>query len=801
MVPDHPGAAIPASDPAIKAGEGSDVLRAESVRKRYGAAVALDGVSLAVRRGECVALVGESGSGKSTLLRTFNRMVEPDEGRVFVDGGDVRAADPIALRRGIGYVQQDGGLLPHWNVLRNAAMVPWLRGQGDAEALARAALALVGLPAEQFGSRQPRELSGGQRQRVAIARALAARPAIVLLDEPFGALDAITRSDAQDMLETVRRDTGVTTLLVTHDLHEAFRLADRVAVMRAGRVEQVAPPDEVRARPATKYVGELLARVGHGARLSLLLAALGLAGAPTTSRAQSAPPAASTRPVVVASKPFGESYLLAEMFAQLLEARGFAVDRRPGLGATQVAFGALRTGAVDVYPEYTGTGLVAILGEAPAHDPHEVLRRVSRSFRERYGARWLAPLGFENTYAIAVRRETARTLGLRTLSDLSREAPKLIAGLTPDFIGRPDGLEGLRRAYGGMAFRETRSLLQAVKYAALDARAVDVIDGYSTDGAIARYDFVVLEDDRGFFPSYQAAPLVGERLWRESPAAIAALSELAGLLDEEQMRRLNRRLEVDNEPVAAVAADALRGLGLVSGAAAGLAGAAGAAGGTSDTAVAGGRRPAPGFARYLWMRRGEVLRLTARHLWLVLISLVAAIVVAVPLGLALERLTTRGAEGAIKGIGLLQTLPSIALLAFMIPLIGIGIWPALVALFLYALYPIVRNTYSGVRDASPDAVAAARALGMTDRQILRYVRLPLAAPVIMAGVRTAGVIGVGTATLAAFIGAGGLGDPIVAGLALADSRMILSGAIPAAVLALVVDGALAQVERRVRPAG
>ncbi|HEV2146817.1 MAG TPA: ABC transporter permease, partial [Longimicrobiaceae bacterium] len=203
----------------------------------------------------------------------------------------------------------------------------------------------------------------------------------------------------------------------------------------------------------------------------------------------------------------------------------------------------------------------------------------------------------------------------------------------------------------------------------------------------------------------------------------------------------------------------------------------------------------------LWERRDPLGALTLRHLLLVGVSLAAAVLVAVPLGLALERARGGAAEAAIRGVGLLQTIPSIALLAFMIPLLGIGVVPALVALFLYSLYPIVRNTYTGVRDAGPDAVEAARALGMTPGQVLRHVRLPLAAPLILAGVRTAAVMNVGTATLAAFIGAGGLGDPIAAGLALSDARMILSGAVPAAVLALAVDGALGAAERWIRPRG
>jgi osmoprotectant transport system ATP-binding protein len=209
-----------------------------------------------------VALVGESGAGKTTLLRCFNALVRPDAGRVRVRGADVAAADPVALRRRTGYVPQDGGLLPHWTVLRNAALVPALAGRDDAEALARDALALAGLEPGAFAARYPHELSGGQRQRVALARALAGAPDVVLLDEPFGALDAITRADVQAAFADARRARGVTAVLVTHDLREAARLADRVAVMRAGRVEQDAAPAALLAAPATEYVARLVAKAG-----------------------------------------------------------------------------------------------------------------------------------------------------------------------------------------------------------------------------------------------------------------------------------------------------------------------------------------------------------------------------------------------------------------------------------------------------------------------------------------------------------------------------------------------------------
>ena len=487
------------------------------------------------------------------------------------------------------------------------------------------------------------------------------------------------------------------------------------------------------------------------------------------------------RAVVIASKPFAESYLLAEMFAQLLEARGIPVDRRPGFGSTELAFRALSRGDIDVYPEYTGTGLLVILGEKPLGGSAAVYARVASEFAARYGARWLPPLGFENTYAIAVRRSTADSLRLTTLSDLARIAPRLRAGLTPDFIGRADGLPGLAQAYG-IRFRDVRALRPAVKYRALGAGEVDVVDGYSTDGLIARYDLRVLNDDRRFFPPYEAAALASGALARRSPSALATLTELSGRIDVERMRGLNRRVEVDGEPVPQVARDALAELGLI-----------------GSNAIAAAITSKRGTLwEYLTRERRTLATLTIRHLELVALSLAIAVLIAVPLGLLLER-RSRGAEPVLRAVGVLQTLPGIALLAFMIPLLGIGFAPALAALVLYSLYPIVRNTYTGVRDADRGAVDAARALGMTDRQILRQVRLPLAAPVIMAGIRTAAVIDVGTATLAAFIGAGGLGEPIVSGLALSDTRMILAGAIPAALLAIAVDAVLGGVERLVRP--
>jgi len=235
-------------------------LRIEGITKRWSSTItALDNVSLDIKSGECVALIGESGSGKTTLLRTINRMVEPDSGVIWFNDRQTAELDPVTLRRQMGYVPQDGGLLPHWRVRRNVGLVPWLLGKNGGD-LADRALNLVGLEPATFAARWPSDLSGGQRQRVAIARALAATPQVLLLDEPFGALDAITRAELQDAFRDLRRRLGATAILVTHDLREAIELADRIAVMHQGHVEQYAPPGELLATPATEYVSTLFER-------------------------------------------------------------------------------------------------------------------------------------------------------------------------------------------------------------------------------------------------------------------------------------------------------------------------------------------------------------------------------------------------------------------------------------------------------------------------------------------------------------------------------------------------------------
>jgi osmoprotectant transport system permease protein len=520
-------------------------------------------------------------------------------------------------------------------------------------------------------------------------------------------------------------------------------------------------------------------------------------------------PGESPGRVVVGSKNFEESRLLGEMFAQLIESRTWLrAERRLGLAGTQICFEALKSGAIDVYPEYTGTGLVSILGQPAGGGAAEALRRVRTEFLARWDLWWIAPLGFQNAYEIAVPSELAQRERLATLSDLARVAPRLRAAFGHEFLQRDDGLPGLARAYG-IQFRSVQSMQETLKYQAARGGGIDVLDVYTTDARLLTYHLTVLRDDRGFFPPYEAAALARGATLAAHPELGTVLGLLAGAFDESSMRRLNLRLQEGKESEATVARDALAALGLVPGLAApgapgatasGAAGAEGPAGPGSRAAGRTARRSAPGFVEILWRDRAALARRVWTHLTLCGVALLLGALLAIPLGLYLER-HRRAAEPVIGVLGLTQTVPSLALLAFMIPLLGVGALPAVAALWLYSLFPMVRNTYTGVRDADPRAVEAATALGMTPGQVLRLVRLPLAAPVLMAGVRTAAVITVGTATLAAFIGAGGLGEPIVTGLQLANTGMILSGAIPAAALALLVDIALAALERAVRPAG
>lgn len=471
------------------------------------------------------------------------------------------------------------------------------------------------------------------------------------------------------------------------------------------------------------------------------------------------PAPARGTPVVIGSKTFTESYVLAEIMAQLLEAHGFEVRRQFGFGGTLVCFEALKTGEIDVYPEYTGTISQTIL-KHPAPSG-------SKSFSSQLaslGLQTLRGFGFDNTYALAVTSQTAKQLGLRSISGLAHE-PQLRVGLSHEFLDRPDGWPGLRAAYH--LPQSSFGIDHGLAYRALLEHRLDVTDAYSTDGDILRYGLVVLDDDRGFFPDYHAVPLVRQNL---DPAAKKVLNELAGRIDDARMRKLNAEVSVAGKTFAEVAAGFLRDEGLV-------------------TAPRGGRLS--GIA-------ASMLHNTLVHLKLTGIALLAACVVGISLALAVYR--SKPVSTAVLYLaGLLQTIPSIALLALMIPFAGVGQTPAIIALFLYSLLPIVRNGVTALLTIDPLLKRVAAGLGLTQFEQLRHVYLPLALPHMLAGLRIAAVVSIGTATLAAFIGAGGLGEPIVTGLALNDTGLILQGAIPAAALAILTELGFELLERKCVP--
>jgi len=475
----------------------------------------------------------------------------------------------------------------------------------------------------------------------------------------------------------------------------------------------------------------------------------------------------------VGSKRFTESYILGEILKQTAEGAGATpAIHSQGLGNTAIVLNALTTGSIDVYPEYTGTIAKEILKLDSVPPLPELNARLASM-----GLAVGVPLGFNDSYALAVRGDDARAKHLAALSDLAAH-PEMRLGLSQEFIGRADGWPGLKQAYD-LPFATPRGLDHGLAYEAIAAHQVDAIDIYSTDAKVDRYGLKVLADDRNFFPRYDAVLLYRADLPRRLPKAWEALARLEGRIDGATMRKMNAAAELEGVTFAAVAAGFLAQRS-----------------GGAETARA---TPTGDFWSKLF--GPDFGQLTLTHLALVFVSLAASITVGIPLGiLAAKRPAT---EGIILGItGIVQTIPSLALLAVLIPLTGrIGAVPAFIALALYALLPIVRNTHTGLTQIAHGMTLAAQSLGMRSRTILSKIELPLAAPTIVAGIKTSAVINVGTATIAAFIGAGGYGERIVTGLALNDHALLLAGAIPAAALALLIEGGFRVGERWIIPAG
>jgi osmoprotectant transport system permease protein len=486
---------------------------------------------------------------------------------------------------------------------------------------------------------------------------------------------------------------------------------------------------------------------------------------------------AAEPPLVVGSKRFTESYILGEILSQTLTASGRPAQHRQGLGNTGILEQALASGAVDLYPEYTGT----IVRELLKQEGNPSLDELNRRLAPR-ALKVAVPFGFNNTYALAMTAAKARELHISRISDLFRAGtPELKLGLSHEFLQRADGWPALSRAYGAGAATPI-GLDHGLAYDAVAAGRVDVIDVYSTDAKLGRLGLTVLEDDRAFFPKYDAVVLM------RAAVDPAPLARLANSIDAATMIAMNAEVELDGRSFAETAQKFLAG---------GFAGSrAGAASGATGGSSAGAA-PARGAKASLVERifAADFGRLAAQHLLLVFGSLILAIALGVPLGIAAWR-WPRLEPFLLGAVAILQTIPSLALLAFLIALVGsIGVVPAVIALFLYALLPIVRNTHAGLQSVSGEMAQAALSLGMTTRQALGYIQLPLAMPTLVAGIKTAAVINVGTATMAAFIGAGGFGERIVAGLAVNDSDVMLAGALPAAALALLVQLSFDLAER------
>jgi len=463
----------------------------------------------------------------------------------------------------------------------------------------------------------------------------------------------------------------------------------------------------------------------------------------------------------IGSKRFTESYILGEVLRQAAEGKT-AVEHRPGMGNTGILYAALKGGSIDLYPEYTGTIAKEILkveGSPSLADLNRALAPLGLGVAVR--------LGFNDAYALAMRDDRASALGIRTLSELARR-PGLKLGLSQEFIGRTDGWPGMQAAYR-LPYATPSGLDHGLAYEAIAAGRIDVLDVYTTDAKIERYKLRVLDDDRNYFPRYDAVLFYRLDVPRRFPDAWRALEALEGKIDERRMIRMNAAAELEGKSFAQAAA----------------------------LLVSDGKPQSAARRNFLDVLFGpDFWRLTGEHLLLVFVSLAASIAVGVPLGVAAAK-APRAAQWILGVVGAIQTIPSLALLAFLIALVGaIGTFPALVALFLYALLPIVRNTYAGLTGLGRGMRQAAMALGLSTQDRLLLVEVPLALPSILAGINTSAVINVGTATIAAFIGAGGYGERIASGLALNDNATLLAGAIPAAALALLIQGAFEVGERR-----
>ncbi|MES2949550.1 MAG: glycine betaine ABC transporter substrate-binding protein [Pseudomonadota bacterium] len=491
------------------------------------------------------------------------------------------------------------------------------------------------------------------------------------------------------------------------------------------------------------------------------------------------------KPLRIGSKRFTESYILAELLAQRAAPHTHTAPQvLQGLGNTAIVYEALRAGQIDLYPEYAGTISQEILKSTAPMDLPQMQQALAP-----LGLGVAIPLGFNDGYALAMRAAQAQALGIHTLGDLARHS-ELKLGLSNEFIGRTDGWRGLAQRYG-MPHKPT-GLDHGLAYDAVAAAQVDVIDIYTTDAKIDFLGLRVLLDDQHYFPRYDAVVLYRLDVPSRYPQAWAALQTLSGRIDEAMMIAMNARAELKGVAFDVIARDQLAALGGPA-----------KAGATATPAPAAGGAMADTAQRGFWSKlfAPDMQRLATQHLLLVFCAVGLATLLGVPVAVLTLKAPGLGAA-VLGGAGLLQTVPAIAMLAVLISFLGqIGTLPALIALTLYAFLPIMRNTATGLHQVPDGLRMAGRALGLSKRQSLRHIELPLALPTIVAGIRTATAIAIGTATIAAFVGAGGFGERIVTGLALNDRELLLAGAMPAALLALISEALFELLERRLRRHG
>lgn len=456
----------------------------------------------------------------------------------------------------------------------------------------------------------------------------------------------------------------------------------------------------------------------------------------------------------VGAKHDNEGAILGEMIALVLEDGGFVVEKKFQLGGTAVSFEALKNGAIDVYPDYTGTIAAEILKVKTTN-----IDSLNRYLKDRFRLEISSAYGFNNTYAITLKSDIALKFSLKTIADLAAH-PTLRSGLSYEFLKREDGWANLSKAY--QLKQSATGLEHGLSYRALINNEIDFTDAYTTDGELEKYGFIILEDNLHFFPTYEAVSFYKSSLPEK---AKLLLKKLDRLLTDKEMQRLNSLALFQKQSHLDIARAFLVEKQLIK----------------KDNAQKKSTAQ-------------DIFEHALVHLKLTLLSLLAAILVAIPLGILLYRFQ-KLSKPILYLTGILQTIPSIALLALMIPFFGIGVVPAVIALFLYALLPILRNTVIGLISVDPQLKKVATAIGLNEAQKLRLVELPLAMPMILTGIRTAAVINVGTATLAAFIGAGGLGEFIVTGLSLNNTNLILMGAIPSALLAILIELCFEVLER------